>query len=155
MISILALFATELLGVPYVWGGNNPMEGLDCSGFVQIPLKKVKILDKNTDYSSQSLYYFLKDQGYPDSEPGEDVILFFGEDVDHITHIAIAITDILMIEAANGSRRMRLPQHAIDKQAKVEYNFIDRRNDLVAAIKVDYFQSRLTRSVYGDPEERN
>jgi cell wall-associated NlpC family hydrolase len=27
--------AREMLGTPYVWGGNSPSQGLDCSAFVQ------------------------------------------------------------------------------------------------------------------------
>jgi cell wall-associated NlpC family hydrolase len=27
--------ATKMIGIPCLWGGNNPEEGLDCSGFVR------------------------------------------------------------------------------------------------------------------------
>lgn len=33
--------AQKYLGVPYVWGGKNPQQGMDCSGFVGYVLTKV------------------------------------------------------------------------------------------------------------------
>lgn len=35
--------ARQLLGVPYVWGGTDPDNGLDCSGFVQYVLRQVGV----------------------------------------------------------------------------------------------------------------
>lgn len=35
--------ARQLLGTPYVWGGNDPDKGLDCSSFVQYVLRQVGV----------------------------------------------------------------------------------------------------------------
>ncbi|WP_244242466.1 transglycosylase SLT domain-containing protein [Nocardioides seonyuensis] len=35
--------AKEMLGLPYVWGGNDPQRGVDCSGLVQQAFKAVGI----------------------------------------------------------------------------------------------------------------
>ena len=135
--SFLILLAMQYLNVPYIYGGNNPLIGIDCSALVQLPLRKLKVI-RDYDHSAQMIYDDLIKNDYVSSEPEMDCILFFGRSVDRISHIAIALNEELMIEAASGGPKVTLEQHAIAKQAKVEFNRIDRRNDLVASIKVTY-----------------
>ena len=45
----------QFVGTPYVWGGNNVMEGLDCSGYTQVILRAAG-LDPKGDQTSQGLY---------------------------------------------------------------------------------------------------
>jgi NlpC/P60 family len=42
--------ASQYLGVPYVWGGDNPNTGLDCSGFVQLVFRDIGIDLARTTY---------------------------------------------------------------------------------------------------------
>ena len=135
--SFLVLLAMQYLNVPYCFGGNNPLIGIDCSALVQLPLRKLSVI-KDHDHSAQMIHDELILSDHTSSEPEMDCILFFGRSVDKISHIAIALNSEIMIEAASGGPSVTLEQHAIAKQAKVEFNRIDRRNDLVASIKVTY-----------------
>lgn len=42
------LLALDLIYEPYVWGGDNPDEGMDCSGFVGYWLKQLKVIPRRS-----------------------------------------------------------------------------------------------------------
>lgn len=128
------MLTLECLGVPYIWGGNSPMIGLDCSGFVQWVLKKMDMLDINKDHTAQDIYNSLVEKCAISSRIKGDCVLFFGTDRFNITHVAISINDEWMAEAAHGDSHCILKQHAIDKMARVEFNRILRRKDLVSCL---------------------
>jgi cell wall-associated NlpC family hydrolase len=84
--------AVQYLGVPYLWGGTNPDQGLDCSGFVQlvhrnlgIELPRVSRTRPAPASPSPTL---------ADARPGD--VLAFGEPVNHV---AIYLGDGQMIHA--------------------------------------------------------
>jgi peptidoglycan DL-endopeptidase CwlO len=82
----------QYLGVPYLWGGTNPAQGLDCSGFVQRVHRDLGI----------ELPRVSRDQargGQPvaslaEARPGD--VLAFGEPVNHV---ALYLGDGQMIHA--------------------------------------------------------
>ena len=128
------LLAMENIGKPYVWAGNNPMIGLDCSGYVQIILRKLGVITDGVDRTAQQIYDLLsKTLAYVQTPKG-DCVIFFGKSASEITHIAITVNAEWMIEAAHGNSHMVLEQQAVDKQAKIEFNRIDRRKDRVACL---------------------
>lgn len=48
-------YAWTFIGRPYRWGGDDPMAGFDCSGFVVEILKSVGILPPNADTTADGL----------------------------------------------------------------------------------------------------
>ena len=139
-LTTLGQISVGYVGTPYIYGGNNPLTGLDCSGFVQIPLKKVGVLHPVRDYYSLSMYHALLRQQFSSCIPEADCILFFGESIDKIEHVAIALDGRFMIEARGGNGQTKTLKDAIKRSAMVEITEIRRRTDLVASIKVEYYK---------------
>jgi cell wall-associated NlpC family hydrolase len=137
-MTLLTQVAFSLLWIPYIWGGNVPHTGLDCSGMVLITLKKAGIIPASYDLHSQGIYNHLIEKDFSSCEPEEDCILFFGSSTNRISHVAIAISETRMIEARGGGRTTNTIKEALRKNAMVDLTEISRRKDLVASIKVEY-----------------
>lgn len=110
--------AKELLGVKYVWGGNTPQSGLDCSGLLYYIQKKA---DSEVGDLTASGYSKLGKK-IPIGEQKVGDFLFFGYPV---THCAIFIGNGYMIES-RGSRKNTADNPGIG----VVKSLVSRRSDL-------------------------
>lgn len=132
MVETLILYALLMIKTPYIWGGNNPNGGLDCSGFVLEALNSV-VYPSLPDMSSQGLYDHFKANKYR-SGLTRGSLLFFGKATNQISHVAIAIDEFSMIEAGGGGRGTLTTKDAIRHNAMVRIRPIKRRKDLIRAI---------------------
>ena len=137
ILTPLFLISLELLNVPYIFGGNDPSRGLDCSGFIQLNLRKMGIIRDNVDRTAQDLYNLLEAGEYR-SQLGPDSLLFFGESRYKISHVEMAVNDTMMIGAAGGSKNCTTVKEAKELDARVKFSQIKRRSDMVACIKLTY-----------------
>lgn len=127
-------YAKLFIGTPYMWGGEHPSHGYDCSGFVQEVLAS-QGFDPPGDQTAQDLFnYFIKVLPYMPSKPQRNDLLFFGSEVNKITHVAIAVDKNLMIESGGGDSKTRSLAVAIAKKAMVRQRPI--RKDLIGIIRV-------------------
>jgi cell wall-associated NlpC family hydrolase len=134
-ISTLGLFAMQFAGAPYEWAGNGPFS-FDCSGFVQKVLREFdSSMYDERDRTAQGIFEYFRDLGHS-SGLGRDSLLFFGQSQNNITHVAIALSDTLMIEAGGGDSTCRTKEDATQCDGRVRVSWISSRRDLVAAVKV-------------------
>ena len=134
----LSEYALNFIGRPYIWGGDGSGKcggGFDCSGLVLECLWAFGILP-NGDLTAQGIYDILYNQLIW-STPGNgkekpDDILFFGKDDKHITHVAIAIGNDLMVEAGGGGSKCNT---AATSTGMVRVRPISWRKDLVAVLR--------------------
>ena len=84
--------ARQYIGVPYVWGGEDPRTGVDCSGLVQYVYGKLGI--KLPRVSQDQAHVGRKVDSLSQARPGD--LVFFGEPAHHV---GIYVGDGKMIDA--------------------------------------------------------
>lgn len=120
----------RFIGVPYLWGGNTPMSGFDCSGLIVELLASVGIIGDRDDHTAQSLYNKFKDLTLDTPERG--CLVFFGKSVSEITHVGLMLSNSLMLESGPGSSSVNSLDSAIKQKSYVRVRPFSRRSDVVA-----------------------
>lgn len=132
----LVVYATNLIGTPYVWGGNTPAQGLDCSGLLYYIQKKAGSEVEDMTASDYSTIGKKIDIGQ--KKPGD--FLFFGIPV---THCAIYIGNGYMIESRGGRKNT-----ASNPGIGVVKSLVSRRSDLSCIRRVwTEYNEALTYSI--------
>jgi len=136
-MKLLYDYAISLLGTPYVWGGEDPTGGMDCSGFVQELLRSVGI-DPKGDQTSGGLYRHFLTKGDLIGEPIMGSLLFYGKNEYSITHIAMGIGSNRIIEAAGGGSRTTSVAKAAEHDAFIRIRPYNYRSDLQDILFPEY-----------------
>ncbi len=118
-------YAWSFVGVPYEWGGDNP-QGLDCSGFIGVILRGVGLMGNKEDLNASGIYKKFEDLSTDD--PAMGCLVFYGADLDHITHIGFMVTDHYILEAGGGNSKTIDAQSADKANAFVRARPYDYRN---------------------------
>lgn len=132
----LVVYAHNLIGTPYVWGGNTPEQGLDCSGLLYYIQKKAGSEVEDMTASGYSTIGKKIDIGQ--KKPGD--FLFFGRPV---THCAIYVGNGYMIESRGGRKNT-----ASNPGIGVVKSLVSRRSDLSCIRRVwTEYNEALTYSI--------
>lgn len=129
-------YLMKFVGLPYIFGGNNPLTGFDCSGLV-IEIASAIGLPPPRDMAAQELYSFYSGF-FVDAEPRFGSLAFYGKSTNFISHIAFCISDTLMIEAGSGNHTTTTREIAAVQNAFVRIRPIKKRSDLVSIIYPAY-----------------
>ncbi|MFO3665720.1 NlpC/P60 family protein [Anaerococcus sp. ENR0831] len=89
-------WATQYLGNPYVWGGIDPVRGIDCSGFTMQAYRQIGI---NLPHFAQSQQRYGVEIPFGQEKAGD--LVFFGTSLNNITHVGMADGNGNMIHASS------------------------------------------------------
>ena len=90
--------ADAYVGTPYVWGGNTPGQGFDCSGFTKYVFAKYNITLPRTAREQVRAGSGVS-PAFGSLRPGD--LLFFAEPGEAISHVAIYAGDGVIIHSAS------------------------------------------------------
>lgn len=96
--------ALAQVGTPYLWGGETPGVGFDCSGLVQHAYAAAGITLPRTAQTQYKAGPHLPDG----VEPQAGDLLFFGTGPDHVTHVGIALGHGRMVDSPRTGALVRV-----------------------------------------------
>ena len=117
--------ARNLIGVPYVYGGQDKDYGLDCSGFIVHCLRAVGLLRPTQDMTAQQLADACTEVSREALQPAD--LVFYGRDWGSVEHVVMAIGLDYAMGATRGDRSCTTPDIARRKKAAIATLDLDAR----------------------------
>ena len=125
-VELATKVAWSFIGIPYKWGGNDPMAGFDCSGYCIEIMKSVGIFPRAGDWTAQTLWdkHRDKNQDYP----SEGALVFWHDrSLTKIVHVEYCLDHFHAIGASGGGGRTITVQDAIEQDAYIKVRPINSR----------------------------
>lgn len=103
MGAIAARTAERFVGIPYRWGGNNVVDGMDCSGFVRAVYN---LCGLNIPRTSRDQFKAGDSVIKDDLKDGD--LVFFGSSADKINHVGIYVGGGKFVHAPRQGEEIRI-----------------------------------------------
>jgi len=116
----------SLHGKPYIWRGDDPMAGFDCSGLMMEVLQSVGIIKRGLDYSAAGLFNIYRDHTVDTPKAG-CLVFWYENDTGVVIHVEMCVDQYYVVGASGGGRATDSLQDAINQNAYVKMNPINYR----------------------------
>lgn len=126
---ILYTYLMAMIGQPYRWGGDDTIDGFDCSGLALEALWSQGMGPVSDATAAEILKYYERNKV---EKALFGALVFFGKDTP--THIGICLNDTLMIEAGGGGSLTTTKEAAAKQNAFVRIRPIKRRSDFLCFV---------------------
>ena len=101
------------LGKPYVWGGETPQEGFDCSGLVFFAFNK--LLAAKLPRTANEMYHYRRAKDVADKDLQRGDLLFFHiHSRNKADHVGVYLGEGRFIESPRTGERIRISYLADD-----------------------------------------
>jgi len=130
---IVLMLISQMIGRPYRWAGNSPVEGMDCSGFICEILRSKGVLKKHEDLSAQGLFNRFK-LNISNDGPSFGKLSFYGKSFSQISHVGFCLNNKLMIEAGGGDSTTINVAKANEMNAYIRIRPIKYRTDFLCIV---------------------
>ena len=100
---IAARTAERFVGIPYLWGGNTVVDGLDCSGFVRAVYNLCGV---NIPRTAAEQYRVGRSVDVDNLEDGD--LVFFGSSDTGISHVGIYVGDNQFVHAPRRGDKIKI-----------------------------------------------
>ena len=128
-------YAMKMVGLPYIWGGDDTIIGFDCSGLC-IELLTAFGGWQGGDTTAHGLYkHFIANAASHERRCG--ALVFYGH-AERISHVGMLLSRALMLEAGGGGSKTVTKAAAAAQNAYIRIRPYTRRQDLVDIILPHY-----------------
>ena len=105
MGAIAARTAERFVGIPYKWGGDNVVDGMDCSGFVRAVYNLCGLSIPRTSRDQFTAGDLVIKENLKDGD-----LVFFGASVDAINHVGIYVGNGKFVHAPRRGEEIRVSE---------------------------------------------
>jgi cell wall-associated NlpC family hydrolase len=103
--SIAARTAERFVGIPYRWGGDNVVEGMDCSGFVRAVYNLCGLSIPRTSRDQFKVGDLVTKNELQDGD-----LVFFGSSANNINHVGIYVGGGKFVHAPRRGEEIRVTE---------------------------------------------
>jgi len=119
-------------GEPYLWGGDDPMAGFDCSGYAIECLKSAGRLPRQGDWTAAQLLEKFSDNMV--TTPYEGCLVFWKNDAGSVIHVEMCLDDTHSIGASGGGSKTKTRADAIRQNAYIKVRPFRTRKGVCAFV---------------------
>jgi hypothetical protein len=122
---LMTRYALSYTGTWYTWGGDNPMEGFDCSGYTGEVGRAFDVFPRGSDLTAHQQWEFLKDREV--QKPYKGCWVFWFDSQGKATHVEYCISEKYSSGSSGGGSKTLTKDDAIKHNAFIKTRPINSR----------------------------